>query len=421
MLEEMLVSETWRMRALSKAGQIILENGGETYRAENTVLRMALALGLRDVSVFAVPSGLFISYTDENDEQSTSVTRSHLQSIHLCRVDQVNQISRRLTSGELNPEELLSSLEEAENLCRDAPSWFSPAMAGIIAACFSAVFGGGPVDAVTGALCAALTQVLSCLWKNAGISVSLLGSVFCSMIPLLFQALTGLGTPEAMVAAAIMPLVPGLSMTNAVQDILRGDMISGLTHAARAVMLAALIAGGTLIGTHLFGYLSLPHQPARQAQSVTVLWKMLLIFTGSSIGAMAFGGFLYAPRKAIFWGGLLGGVGYTFYWLALRLGISDAVAMFLGALLSALGGQLAACKLKMISTISITLAILPLVPGLGLYRAMNVIAQGQTGPGLEIAASTMASILMIALGVGCGSQLAEVLRKREKTTAIQHQ
>lgn len=56
MLEEMLVSETWRMRALSKAGQIILENGGETYRAENTVLRMALALGLRDVSVFAVPS-----------------------------------------------------------------------------------------------------------------------------------------------------------------------------------------------------------------------------------------------------------------------------------------------------------------------------------------------------------------------------
>ena len=415
------MSETWRMRALSKAGQIILENGGETYRAENTVLRMALALGLRDVSVFAVPSGLFISYTDENDEQSTSVTRSHLQSIHLCRVDQVNQISRRLTSGELNPEELLSSLEEAEKLCRQAPSWFSPAMAGIIAACFSAVFGGGPVDAVTGALCAALTQVLSCLWKNAGISVSLLGSVFCSMIPLLFQALTGLGTPEAMVAAAIMPLVPGLSMTNAVQDILRGDMISGLTHAARAVMLAALIAGGTLIGTHLFGYLSLPHQPTRQAQSVTVLWKMLLIFTGSSIGAMAFGGFLYAPRKAIFWGGLLGGVGYTFYWLALRLGISDAVAMFLGALLSALGGQLAACKLKMISTIFITLAILPLVPGLGLYRAMNVIAQGQTGPGLEIAASTMASILMIALGVGCGSQLAEVLRKREKTTAIQHQ
>lgn len=257
-------------------------------------------------------------------------------------------------------------------------------------------------------------QITVCVMKDDPHGSMILGSVFCAMLPLFFQAMTGLGTPEAMVAAAIMPLVPGLSMTNAVQDILRGDMISGVTHAARAVMLAALIAGGTLIGTHLFGYLPLPHQPVRQIQSVPVLWKLLLIFTGSSLGAMAFGEFLYAPRKAIFGGGLLGGVGYTFYSLVLRLGASDAVAMFLRALLAALGGQLVARKMKMISTIFITLAILPLVPGLGLYRAMNIIAQGQTSPGLEIAASTMASILMIALGVGCGSQLTEVLRKREK-------
>ena len=65
----------------------------------------------------------------------------------------------------------------------------------------------------------------------------------------------------------------------------------------------------------------------------------------------------------------------------------------------------------MIATLFITIAILPLVPGLGLYRAMSVVAQGQTGAGLAIAASTMASILMIALGIGCGSQLMGLPRR----------
>ena len=34
-----------RMKALTLAGRIILENGGETYRAEDTVLRMATVNG----------------------------------------------------------------------------------------------------------------------------------------------------------------------------------------------------------------------------------------------------------------------------------------------------------------------------------------------------------------------------------------
>ena len=95
------------------------------------------------------------------------------------------------------------------------------------------------------------------LEKPRGGKGVLLGGVLCALIPLVFHALTGLGVVEAMIASAIMPLVPGLSMTNAVQDILRGDMVSGVTHAARAVMIAALLAGGALIGTHMSNWMGL--------------------------------------------------------------------------------------------------------------------------------------------------------------------
>ena len=400
-----------RMRVLCLAGRIILENGGETYRAEDTVTRMAEALGLREVSVFAVPSGLFVSYMDATDEQRTSVTRIHLRGIHLCRVDRVNQISRQLARGDLAPDSLLPALEEAETLCINVPPWYEPLAACLTAGFFAVMFGGGLVDALISGVCAAITQLVPWVWKGAGISGSLLGSVFCALIPLTFHALTGLGTPDAMIAAAIMPLVPGLSMTNAVQDILRGDMVSGVTHAARAIMVAALVAGGTLIGTHVFGYLNLPVRPLPDGTSMSFGLQLLIAFLTSSLAGMGFGAFLYAPKKAIFWGGLLGGVGYSVYWVALQTGSSNAVAMFLGALAAALGGQLAARRLKMIATLFITIAILPLVPGLGLYRAMSVVAQGQTGAGLAIAASTMASILMIALGIGCGSQLMGLPRR----------
>ena len=67
------------MKALSLAGRIILENGGETYRAEDTVLHMARALGLNEADVFAIPSGLFISFADETGEQRTSISRVYLK------------------------------------------------------------------------------------------------------------------------------------------------------------------------------------------------------------------------------------------------------------------------------------------------------------------------------------------------------
>ena len=97
------MSAAWRMKAFCLAGRIILENGGETYRAEDTVIHMAQSLGLCEVDVFGVPSGLFISFTDENGERQTSVTRIFPRATHLARVDAVNQISRKLAGKALEP------------------------------------------------------------------------------------------------------------------------------------------------------------------------------------------------------------------------------------------------------------------------------------------------------------------------------
>ena len=120
------MSAAWRTRILSLAGRIILENGGETYRAEDTVTRMARAMGMTEVDVFGIPSGLFISYTDECGERETSVCRIFLHGTHLARVDRVNQISRQLAEGSLAPEAVMDALREAACLGENMAVWYAP-------------------------------------------------------------------------------------------------------------------------------------------------------------------------------------------------------------------------------------------------------------------------------------------------------
>ena len=154
------MSAAWRTRILCLAGRIILENGGETYRAEDTVIHMAHALGMTEVDVFGIPSGLFISYTDERGERETSVCRTFPRGTHLARVDLVNQISRQLSEGTLAPEEVMDALRAAERLGEDMARWYAPAVAFLTAAGFAVMFGGGPVDMALGGLCAAVTLLV---------------------------------------------------------------------------------------------------------------------------------------------------------------------------------------------------------------------------------------------------------------------
>jgi uncharacterized membrane protein YjjP (DUF1212 family) len=84
-------------------------------------------------------------------------------------------------------------------------------------------------------------------FRNFGLTASVLGGLFTALLPnLLVLVLPSLQT-ELIVAGAIMPLVPGLAMTNAVQDSMRGDMLSGLSHGVQAILTAFLIAGGALL------------------------------------------------------------------------------------------------------------------------------------------------------------------------------
>ena len=394
-----------RIDLLSSAGRILLENGGETYRAEETVRRMAAAMGMEEPQAFAIPSGLFLSYTDEEGEKQTGIVRIHRTGTRLDRVDEVNRVSRALAHHELGEGELALQLHRAEHLGEGEPWWALPLMALISAAGFALMFGGGPVDMLVGGLCAALTQIFPLMLPRehrGGLSNVIVGGIECALLPLLFTSLTGIGNGEAMIAAALMPLVPGLSMTTGVQDLIRGDMVSGVVNAAGALLTAALLAGGSMLGTTLFQLTGLK-ETAPAALSLPSFWREAVLFLAGLLGAGGFAGLLAAPRKTLLQSALLGGGVYLLYvLLSLR---SEAVGMLACGVVSSLGAQWMARQFHHVSTLYEAAAILPLVPGLGLYRAMRSIGEGAYREGAAMAAEAMGLILLISVGLAVGSAL----------------
>ena len=66
-------------------------------------------------------------------------------------------------------------------------------------------------------------------------------------------ALTRLGwaEPGLIIIGALMALVPGIAMTNAMRDIMAGDMVAGISKAAEALLIGAAIALGTALALGL--------------------------------------------------------------------------------------------------------------------------------------------------------------------------
>ena len=243
------------MKAINLAGSLIVENGGETYRVEETLTRMGRAFGLREVESFAVPSGVFVTLTFQDGSLETQVYRARPVGTHLEKVDEVNQISRSAARGELTCEEVLARLEKMKKQSATFSSGIRILASGLAAAGFAVMFGGKTVDFavafLTGCVIQCLVAALARM-QYSRVLQNLLGGAVCTLIPLIFQALFGAGNLDAIVGGAVMPLVPGLAMTNAVQDTMRGDILSGAAHGLQAILTATLIAAGGVVATRLF-------------------------------------------------------------------------------------------------------------------------------------------------------------------------
>lgn len=242
------------MAPLQLAGRLIMENGGETYRVEETITRMGRAFGLQEVESFAIPSGVFVSFRQENGELETAVMRVRKGSTDLTRVDAVNQVSRQVEAGALDCQGALDALKTIEHhRARLSPLQLVLAAA-VSSGGWALMFGGGFAEALVAILAAGISQLMNGAFQRRrlhGLVSVLGGSLLAALLPMVVNRAIWPLMVDATVAGALMPMLPGLAMTNAVQDTMRGDIVSGLSHGISALLTAAMVAGGALMAASL--------------------------------------------------------------------------------------------------------------------------------------------------------------------------
>lgn len=129
----------------------------------------------------------------------------------------------------------------------------------------------------------------------------------------------------------------------------------------------------------------------------------LIRLVSSFVGTFGFAIFMHAPKRAWLPASAIGGVAYLLYWALLQTGMYEPMAIFIGALLGSVLGQYMARRMQMIASIFVLLSMIPLVPGLGLYRCMHFLAQEMYSAGADAGVRAMVDVVMIALGLAVGN------------------
>ena len=235
------------LNLILRCAHLFLENGGETYRAEEIAEFTACALGVAHIDV--LPTGVFVTITDAAGDAHSALRRTKRRSTNLELLDRVNDLSRRIVSGVIT---LTEAERELDALTSSVPTDLRlPRLAATLSSGFFALlFGGGMADFVVACLCGFVVQWIAVLLRRQKIYsfiVSLAGGMTIACFALLATELFHIGSMESIVAGAMM------LMTNGVRDTMNGDLVSGVARTAEAVLIAVALAAGAGCAIWLFG------------------------------------------------------------------------------------------------------------------------------------------------------------------------
>lgn len=234
------------LEAAMEAGHILLENGAEIFRVEETIDRICHYYGVESESSFILSNGIFTTAGNDREQYFAKVRHIPVSSAHLNRVAAVNQLSREITEGKYTIEEVRIHLEEIRVMPGKRNSTQILA-SGIGSACFCFLFGGSLADSLV-ALASGVLLYMYVLYIGAPHLSKIVSNIGGgALVTVICSILFSLGAGDHlnfMIIGSIMPLIPGVAFTNAIRDIADGDYISGSVRMLDALLVFFCIAIG---------------------------------------------------------------------------------------------------------------------------------------------------------------------------------
>ncbi len=387
------------------AGSIMISSGAETHRVEDTLQRILGTTNFEHADAFVFTTGMVVTLSDPSVETLSISHRVTDTSRNFGRIAEVNSVSRDFCSGLISLDEATARLREIKTKKRY--NSFLYHLGYILASsAFAVMFGGEIPDAIATIFCGI---VLSIVVLDLGPKI---GRGFVTTI-LAAAALTVTATAVSyisyhflhisfqtnyMIIGAIMPLVPGLAMTTAFRDVLQGDYLSAGSRILEALVIAVCVAIGIGTGMSLSDMLGLSETLALDFYlSVATVPEFLLAASSAGVAILGMCLFFDTPKKCILACWLNAFLSWGVYLIADYAGLNGLWASFLSTLAADLFAYYCARILKAPVIIFLVAGILPMVPGISIYKGVYSFIFG--GNAAEMLAGAFMSTGVIALAI----------------------
>ncbi|MCR5481722.1 MAG: threonine/serine exporter family protein [Clostridia bacterium] len=239
------------------AGELMLKSGAEVYRVEDTISRICKACGIHYAEAFVTTTGIFISIDmkgDNKNDMHTFIKRIHGGTTDLDKISRLNQFSRQMASSGMSANEAMEELKEIGKR-GPYPLLLRLFAAGLVAGFFCLIFGGKPIDFpaafLTGTAAYYVGELLEKIAVNYFIR-SFCCSAFSALVTQLICHASVGNTGGAIIIGCLMIFVPGVAITNAIRDLLTGDVLAGISRLTEASVIAIALAAGAGIVLKLF-------------------------------------------------------------------------------------------------------------------------------------------------------------------------
>lgn len=225
-------------------GKTMLKFGGETYRVEEIITRTLSYYGIKGSS-FAVLNTIIISVEYSNMKKEAKVIRVSGRNINLNKVDKINDIARNLKN--YSTKEIKQKLEEINNSneINTTRKFLGNILVG---GAFAILFSGNLNDSLVAAISSIFLGVMDKLYTKIKINsffTNFLGGAIATLNSLIFYKVGVIEDISISIISALMLLVPGISFTNSIRDIMAEDFVSGVSRIVEAIVVGIALAAGS--------------------------------------------------------------------------------------------------------------------------------------------------------------------------------
>ena len=397
-----------------RIGEMLLSNGAGAADVTAAMLAVTHACGLRRVTADVTFTQLTLTHQPSLDEPATlqirGVTHREIDYEDLTLVD---HLVRDLLEGRVSRDEARTTVNRLASSGHRRPRWGITVGWGVMGAGIALLLGAGAlVTALAFVAAAAIdrTQRLLSLRRLPTFYLQVAGGLLATLIAVAAAALDLGVQPSQVVTTGIIMLLAGIGFMGAMQDALAGFPLTAGARILEAVLATVGVIAGVSGGLALGGALGV--ELGRVQPGTAELSEASVMTVGAALAAAAFAFASYAPLRALVPVALVSGFGTMVYLAVLSLGLGGGWAAAWAAVTIGVVTHTVAGRIRVPPLVVVVPAVVPLLPGLAIYRGLALLADGQSGM-LHLAGAGVTAVAL-ASGVILGQYVAQPLKREAR-------